>query len=70
MVSESQRDSSDIDPAVVAAAILGAAGWARVGITMRDEHMRARAAQELAQAIVEQIDPQPQPDPRQLALFR
>ncbi|VWX48733.1 DUF6771 family protein [Novosphingobium sp. 9U] len=68
MEHDSQRGVASIDTGAVAAAILQAAGWARVGITMPDEMMRERAAAELAQAIVEQINPQPRPDPRQLAL--
>ena len=46
-------------PAVMASAILAAPGWARVGITVADERMRERAAQELARSIVEQLSPAP-----------
>ncbi|RZI61432.1 MAG: hypothetical protein EOP94_00375 [Zymomonas sp.] len=70
MKHDSQRDDTAIDANVVAAAILDAPGWAQVGITVRDERMRLKAAQELAQTIVKQINPRPQSDPRQLALFR
>ncbi|WP_354288938.1 DUF6771 family protein [Sphingomonas sp. UYEF23] len=36
-------------------AILSAPGWARVGITMPDARMRERAADALAQSILEQL---------------
>ena len=41
--------------AALAASILNAPGWARVGITMPDPAMRERAAGELARSIVEQL---------------
>jgi hypothetical protein len=43
-------------------------GWARVGLTMPDADLRHRAADAIVGVILEAIDPQPQPDPRQLAL--
>lgn len=64
-----QCESPQIDPGLIAEAILGAAGWARVGITMPTEDMRRKAAQELAATIVEQLAAAPQIDPRQLGLF-
>lgn len=70
MSIDSQPSAPSIDPNRLASAILGAAGWARVGITMPDEHLREMAARELALTIIDEIDPRPQPDPRQLALFR
>ena len=51
---------------LIAAAILNAPGWARVGLTMPDPVMRERAADELARAIVAGIDPPGHED--QLAL--
>jgi hypothetical protein len=44
-----------IDPQQLSELILAAPAWARVGITMPDERMRKRAAQELAATIVEQL---------------
>jgi len=41
--------------AAIAASILSAPGWARVGITMPDPGMRERAASELARSILEQL---------------
>lgn len=43
-------------------------GWARVGLTMPDPELRRRAADAIAAVIVEVIDPEHQPDPRQLPL--
>ena len=60
-----------IDPQQLSDAILSAPAWARVGITMRDERMRLKAAAELAQSIVERLADYPDiPDPDQLQLFR
>ncbi|ATY30788.1 hypothetical protein CVN68_01250 [Sphingomonas psychrotolerans] len=56
------------NPAVMASAILAAPGWARVGITVADERMRERAAQELARSIVEQLNPAPADAADQLPL--
>jgi hypothetical protein len=56
------------NPAVMASAILTAPGWARVGITVADEAMRERAAQELARSIVEQLRPAPADSADQLPL--
>ena len=53
----------------IAASILKAPGWARVGITMPDERMRERAAVELARSIVEGLTDQGSgPDIDQLKL--
>lgn len=57
------------DPATIAEAILRSAGWVRVGITAPSEWLREQAALELAVAIADALDPQPQPDTRQLGLF-
>lgn len=46
-------------PADLAQAILEAPGWARLGIAVRDERLRPRAAQELALSIVEHLNPPP-----------
>lgn len=54
----------------IAEALLNhSAGWARCGLTAPDSRMREKAAEELALTIVERLDPQAQPDPRQLGLF-
>lgn len=42
----------------LSAAILSALDWCSVGITMPDEHLRERAADELARAIVSSLNPQ------------
>ncbi|WP_225008043.1 DUF6771 family protein [Novosphingobium percolationis] len=47
-----------IDTDTIAQAILSAPGWARVGITAPDEHLRHDAARELACAILG-TDPKP-----------
>jgi len=59
-----------IDPSSIAEAILRSAGWARVGITAPSKWLREQAAQELAHTIAQALEPEPQNDPRQLALFR
>ncbi|WP_449471618.1 DUF6771 family protein [Sphingobium chungangianum] len=48
--------------------ILNAPAWARVGLTMRDERMRERAADTLAATIIERLSPKPEADPNQLPL--
>lgn len=59
-----------LDPQLLSEAILSAPAWARVGITMRDERMRLKAADELAQSIVERLSDYPAiPDSDQLKLF-
>lgn len=40
----------------IAQALLTAPGWARVALTTRDEHLRDRAAQELAICVADQIE--------------
>lgn len=54
------------DASIIAAAIADAPAWALVGLTMPDEQMRERGAEELARWIAERIDPRPAPDRRQL----
>jgi hypothetical protein len=48
------------DTALIASAILGAPGWARVGITAPSACLREDAALELAQVIADQIARQPE----------
>jgi hypothetical protein len=57
-----------IDKQVLTEAILMAPGWARVGITMPDPHLREQAADALAAVIVEKLAPSPTVDRNQLAL--
>ena len=57
-----------VDPAQVADALLSSAGWARVGLTAPNAHMREQAAKELALAVCERISPGCPSDPDQLAL--
>jgi hypothetical protein len=58
-----------IATADISTAILTAPGWARIGITMPDEAMRERAAEALAQSILERIGGrETTPDPNQLPL--
>jgi hypothetical protein len=56
------------NPAVMASVILAAPRWARIGITVADEAMRERAAQEPARSIVEQLNPAPADASDQLPL--
>lgn len=58
-----------IDPDTIAAALLEAAAWARVGLTDPTERLRLQSAQELAQSVVDRIEGRDvRPDPAQLAL--
>jgi len=59
---------SRVEQQSIAATILGAPAWARVGITAPSERMRDDAAHELARAIVEHIASGGSDDPDQLAL--
>lgn len=52
----------------LSAILLAAPGWARVGLTMPDEHMRERAADALAATIIEKLEGSSQPDVNQLRL--
>lgn len=57
------------DPEPVAAALLVAPAWQRLGIAVSDERLRKRAADALARSIVEQLArDQPPYDPRRLSL--
>lgn len=59
-----------IDPSLIAESLLAAPGWARVGLTSAAERLREDAANELARAIVEQIEASAEnvADPNQLRL--
>ena len=57
-----------INPAVIAAALLAAPAWVRIGLTVRDERLRLRAADVLAATIAEQIAERAPVDPDQLIL--
>jgi hypothetical protein len=60
-----------IDPDRVAALLLNAPGWARVGIAAPSEHIREAAAQELALTIARSLGETPRlsdPDQPMLAL--
>ncbi len=52
----------------LSAILLAAPGWARVGLTMPDERMRARAADTLAATIIEKLEGASLPDMNQLRL--
>jgi len=56
-----------IDANRVAETILTAPGWARVGITAPTSHIRVAAAQELARAILAEVE-EDAPAPDQLGL--
>jgi hypothetical protein len=50
------------------AAILAAPAWAHIGLTVRDPQLRERAAQEVAETVLDRltVDPQPKSHPDQL----
>lgn len=48
--------------------LLSAPAWARVGLTVRDERTRLKAAKALAGAIFDVIEESPSTDARQLSL--
>ena len=54
------------------AAILSAPAWARIGLTLRDPRMQERAAQELAETVLDRLKqdfaPEAHPDQLPLAL--
>ncbi|KEZ19415.1 hypothetical protein CP98_01936 [Sphingobium yanoikuyae] len=52
----------------LSAILLAAPDWARVGLTMPDEHMRERAADTLAATIIEKLEGRSEPDVDQLRL--
>lgn len=57
-----------IDANRVAETILAAPGWARVGIAAPTSHIRVAAAQELARAILAEVEDGEAPGPDQLGL--
>ena len=61
------RFAPDLAPADIAPVILGAPAWARVGITVRDPRLRARAAETLARTILEELGDGPVHDANQLS---
>lgn len=52
----------------LSAILRSAPGWARVGLTMPDAHIRERAADALAATIIEKLRDVPAPDVNQLRL--
>lgn len=63
-------DMERLDPRQLSEAIMMAPGWARVGLTMPDPRMRQKAADEMANSIVERLSDYPAiSDPDQLNLF-
>jgi len=52
----------------IASMILTAPAWARIGLTVRDERLRERAADCLAAVIVARIEEEPEANRDQLAL--
>lgn len=57
-----------LTPDALAAVILQAPGWARLGITVRDPRLREHAARTLASRIIASLDGDDGNDERQLAL--
>lgn len=55
-------------PAVIAVAIMEAPAWAVIGLTMPDEQMRERGAEELARWIADRINNHPCGDDRRTGL--
>ena len=63
------RFAPDLAPADIVPVILGAPAWARIGITVRDPRLRARAAETLARTILAELDGDaPAYDANQLSL--
>lgn len=63
------RFAPDLAAADIAPVILAAPAWARIGITVRDPRLRARAAETLARTILEELDRDlPARDANQLSL--
>jgi hypothetical protein len=57
------------DSAALSAIILDAPAWAQIGLTVRDPRMRQRAAQEIAETVLDRLDrPVPVEHPDQLPL--
>ena len=59
-----------VDPTIIASSLLTAPNWVRVCLTSTVDRLREDAANELARAIVEQMeaDAGGRPDPNQLRL--
>jgi len=57
-------------PEALTAAILAAPAWAHLGLAVRDPRMRERAAQEVAETVLDRLENEfsPEPHPDQLAL--
>jgi hypothetical protein len=54
----------------ISTVLLSAPAWARLGLTVRDERMRERAADVLAATILERLQhPISRPDPDQMLLM-
>lgn len=64
------RFMEQIDSYALAEALLRAPGWARVGLTAPTPNMREKAAQELAESVLERLRGYPGlDDPSQLRLL-
>jgi len=62
-------DPTSLSPRALSTALLEAPGWARIGLTMPDEKLRERAAQELVETIFDHLaNPRPVYDESQLPL--
>jgi hypothetical protein len=64
----SHKEMERLSRTRIADILLNAPAWARVGLTMRDDRMRERAADTLAATIVERLDQPPASDVDQLPL--
>jgi len=58
-----------LDPRHIADILAEAPVWARLGLGVRHERMRVRAAHRLAETLVERLSEEPAADPDQLRLF-
>ncbi|MDC7810106.1 DUF6771 family protein [Sphingomonas koreensis] len=64
-----ERFAPEPSRTAISAAILDAPGWARIGITMPNDRLRAEAAEELARVIVDRLHhTEPSLDMNQLTL--
>ncbi|WP_254620871.1 DUF6771 family protein [Sphingomonas sp. CL5.1] len=64
----SYGDMERIEQKELAAILLAAPGWARVGLTMPDPRLRERAADTLAATIIEKLRREALPDINQFRL--
>lgn len=55
-------------PATISAMILSAPAWQRLALAVRNPRLRERAADAMAERIVEAFEDRSEPDPRQMAL--